>query len=635
MWRINKIDITNFKFFHETFPLKVDGKNLLLYGENGSGKSSIYWSFYTFLQSCYKEPTEEEARKYFLHDKAENLRNRFAKDNESSGLIVEFVNVNDGRKQVYEVSDTVCNTHHAGDLFVLTSTNASDFMNYKYLSSIFDFKNSKKPELFSLFLEDVFPSLLFGTADFIHIDGSSPTEAKSAEYWWKYIASANRKLPRGVNKKYILRTSDEHSNFEALRRAFDNRLEAYLTRIATNTNMKLKNDFKMDAEIEIDYKKTEKQRREIPTEEDGDLIIKPPRIYLTAKMKHSRLDANHSKVEHPRSFFNEAKLTCMAIALRLSIAEDAYRAVNDGVSALFVDDLLVSLDMANRIPVTNILLDMANRFQLFIFTHDKQFFSIVQELIKSRGEKDKWLWRELYSIVPELSEEPKPLLLENETPYQKALSYVSRCDYAAAANALRRQCEEEIRRICLYNDTHTLNATQCEPTKYMMLGCLIDELKKTYDKLHIPQADLNVVKLNLYRELLMNPLSHHDARSKIYKAEVVDIFDEVKKLMAVKVTDLCTLEDCVEGHEYQITVTNGTQSKYIKFKFCDIFRILTVNGVEYKEKTKIVINATDIVELRDLTKKYELTSLYPKICNMIWPANPAVHPNIKEVLVRL
>lgn len=44
-WRINNIRIKNFKFFKDEFVLNVNGKHLLLYGENGSGKSSIYWSF--------------------------------------------------------------------------------------------------------------------------------------------------------------------------------------------------------------------------------------------------------------------------------------------------------------------------------------------------------------------------------------------------------------------------------------------------------------------------------------------------------------------------------------------------------------------------------------------------------------
>lgn len=49
-WRIDKIEIENFKFFKNVFPINVDGKNILLYGENGAGKSSIYWSVYTHFK---------------------------------------------------------------------------------------------------------------------------------------------------------------------------------------------------------------------------------------------------------------------------------------------------------------------------------------------------------------------------------------------------------------------------------------------------------------------------------------------------------------------------------------------------------------------------------------------------------
>lgn len=40
--RIDRIKISNYKYFHGDFELAIAGKNLLMYGENGSGKSSIY-----------------------------------------------------------------------------------------------------------------------------------------------------------------------------------------------------------------------------------------------------------------------------------------------------------------------------------------------------------------------------------------------------------------------------------------------------------------------------------------------------------------------------------------------------------------------------------------------------------------
>lgn len=49
-WKIYNLHVENFKVFKDAFDLPVEGKNILLYGENGSGKSSIYWSFILFIK---------------------------------------------------------------------------------------------------------------------------------------------------------------------------------------------------------------------------------------------------------------------------------------------------------------------------------------------------------------------------------------------------------------------------------------------------------------------------------------------------------------------------------------------------------------------------------------------------------
>lgn len=49
--RLQRIAIRNFKAFRE-FTLDMEGRHLLVYGANGSGKSSLHWALYTFLQSA-------------------------------------------------------------------------------------------------------------------------------------------------------------------------------------------------------------------------------------------------------------------------------------------------------------------------------------------------------------------------------------------------------------------------------------------------------------------------------------------------------------------------------------------------------------------------------------------------------
>ena len=51
--RITGIELKNFRAFYGTYQINLHkaGKNLLVYGENGSGKSSLYLALKLFLES--------------------------------------------------------------------------------------------------------------------------------------------------------------------------------------------------------------------------------------------------------------------------------------------------------------------------------------------------------------------------------------------------------------------------------------------------------------------------------------------------------------------------------------------------------------------------------------------------------
>ncbi len=52
--KIKNLIIRNFKAFYGEYEFNFEGKNILLYGENGSGKSSIYWALYHLFYSFDK-----------------------------------------------------------------------------------------------------------------------------------------------------------------------------------------------------------------------------------------------------------------------------------------------------------------------------------------------------------------------------------------------------------------------------------------------------------------------------------------------------------------------------------------------------------------------------------------------------
>ena len=57
--------------------------------------------------------------------------------------------------------------------------------------------------------------------------------------------------------------------------------------------------------------------------------ILPPKIKVKAEFSHNHI-VGHNDILHPRSFFNEAKLTCLAIAMRFAVVEIMHRAEDDG-----------------------------------------------------------------------------------------------------------------------------------------------------------------------------------------------------------------------------------------------------------------------------------------------------------------
>jgi len=82
----------------------LDGKHILSYGENGSGKSSIVWGLYTLMESRRKPIPE--VQKYFDHAHDQNLRNRYSQPGDASYIRVSFESAFPGNlPKQYEVSN--------------------------------------------------------------------------------------------------------------------------------------------------------------------------------------------------------------------------------------------------------------------------------------------------------------------------------------------------------------------------------------------------------------------------------------------------------------------------------------------------------------------------------------------------
>lgn len=122
MKRIKEISIQNFKAFQREQVFPVNGKHVLVYGNNGSGKSSLFWALYTLLQSSIK--TNEDVQKYFkkykVSDKKthQTLKNVFMDEAEDSFIKLTSIDTETYREEAYTISHDIINTNNEGDTLI-------------------------------------------------------------------------------------------------------------------------------------------------------------------------------------------------------------------------------------------------------------------------------------------------------------------------------------------------------------------------------------------------------------------------------------------------------------------------------------------------------------------------------------
>ncbi|MDU1905066.1 MAG: AAA family ATPase [Dysgonomonas sp.] len=533
MRKIKSITLRNFKFFYgdeNTQPqnkLELNGGHLLLYGENGSGKSSIYWALYTFLQSALKEK-QEHIKKYFDPSHNQNLRNRFAKENEESAIQVEFQS-EEGEiiKKIRRKGDNSYEINTFSDSLVRKVLEGSDFVNYKFLSKIYDFRNSESIDLFPLFERDLFMFINFEET-FIEHTGNFSTKTYASD-WWSFINCNLDKLPRRGTT--VIVSSDEYKTFidKTLPR-FIRLLKDFLRKVIFEANNLLHSKFEeqtFSIDFDFDNIKCDYNKR-IGTKK-RDQILHKPRISLKIEFNHSLLSEGNKQIEKPHTFLNEAYLTTIALAIRLSILKMRPE-FDDTARILVLDDLLISLDMSNRDKVLDIILDdsFINTYQLFILSHDKSFYNICKKRIESRF-SEGWVFKEIYRGETE-NGIPCPFIPSESSYLDSAKKYFRELDYPAAVNYLRKESERLLKRILPTNLSSIIGANG---TSTIQLDAMIKNFESYFKEIGGYFSPFE--KLKEYKDLLLNPLSHDNINSPIYKREVLNVIDLLEKINHLEV----------------------------------------------------------------------------------------------------
>jgi energy-coupling factor transporter ATP-binding protein EcfA2 len=519
--KIEKIHISDFKFFDTNRTINVGTKHLLVYGENGSGKSSIYWALYTLLDSAIKD-NRAQIEKYFNKRNPDVLLNVYARNNRNAKIKIELEN-----GDIYEVNPTTFDIleNNAINIKAQEINLASDFINYRMLYRFHDLKHSKTFDVFDFFLQEV---LMYLTVPVL--------ANKRADKIWK-------KLNEGPEKGYdlngdnIFPIADDLSvanpAMQDLQKKYkDYRNELYkfntwfkqlIESVETEANSILQTELSQPFRIKLTYKKAVSQvTRTTFNLQNPQIIIGIP-----------EWNGLRNKIKKPHSFLNEARLTALAFSIRLGILKSRLSVAD--LRLLTMDDLLISLDMGNRDKVQDIVIKrLSSDFQLIILTHDYIFFEFTKDkidkhnkVLKAANQPElKWQYLEMYEH--EDNGQLKPWITESKTAFDKAKKYQKQLDLdlPASANYLRKACEE-------FCEKYLPPASQFDGTgKKLNLNNLLAKLPaESVVKGHpLPLFQ----KLDSYRQTIFNPQSHYNLNNPpLYRSEIKDVIKSLEDLMVL------------------------------------------------------------------------------------------------------
>ena len=314
--RITEIEIKNFRAFYGSYRINLykAGKNLLIYGENGSGKSSLYRALELFLESTVSNHQFEAHQNIFVQDA-------------ESGYIKLCLRSDQESKQYYEWSKTVKETD---DFLITDASKSKGFLDYKtLLETHYIQRKEETVNIFDLLVNNLLANTINDVTDRSFADD------------WNDIKQA---VPRRTTEGQVEALQERLQNFNNGLFGKLEELKSTASEILDKFEYKVALDFDFQG---ITYNRTQK-------------VFDNQQILLTVKFFDRDIPLHHH-------FLNEAKLSAIAIAI--SFSSFLLQPESD-LKILALDDVLIGLDMSNRLPVIDILEEYFSDYQIFFFTYD-------------------------------------------------------------------------------------------------------------------------------------------------------------------------------------------------------------------------------------------------------------------------
>lgn len=584
MKKITSIEFVNYKaFYGEGEQNKItipEGKNLLIFGENGSGKTSIFEGLKQFFNSTNVGYPEKPAKhikvpKSFIVD--EGTADEQVKLTEVSvRLTFQDEDGPDSEELIYGVQNSTNSTKD----YVRKANQLKSFLSYRELLHTYLMSNLKdRTEFRRKFALLLIETILAEKNN----NGTSQSYIKS----WSDL--------------FIPRASSKRKDY------FINRFNIGLREDLKNINIYV-NEFLsfFSNGIEVNLKLVRSEIIYRPLEREDRTGYYPLcEIDLEVKVNGEIIDDDF---ETHLTVLNEARLSALAISIYLSAlvitpqTELKYK-------LLFLDDIFIGLDLSNRLPLLKILSDLKkplfengldaqghivekikevdgikqyeprvffNDYQIFITTYDKYWFEVSKQFLQAHNNLN-WHYVEMYADTT-THNFAVPSIIPCCSKIERAEQYLHKHDYRACATYLRAMCEEELDRILPH--FYLKKVIIDNDGNNILTGVNLNDKIIGFERFCRDESiDYEPYKyLKLYKNHLLNTLSHNDISSPIYKKELLDTLGSIKALSKIskrnipdKIKDLGLVLRNIDGKEVSVRIKKNETQNFI---FVDtIFRL--------------------------------------------------------------
>jgi energy-coupling factor transporter ATP-binding protein EcfA2 len=444
---IDAIEICDFRGFPaDRVPaIKLGGSHLLLYGENGSGKSTIFEALAHLLDASNRQPFNAD-----LSD-ASCLKHRFTNPNPPVGRVLLRFTTRDGTAPAAEMTWPIGGGKPTSHPFYGDLSRSRGFLDYRaVLQTHFVYRDARGINLFGMIVENllrdvelpggreatgtVWTNLQAAAEEWVALanrDPASMDDFEKADYPFGIAEAEDDGEAEGSDfdiqfREYV--DAQERLLSEQIDR-FNDALFALVREVERSANAYIAT-FDPVLTVEFDFA----GRVRSPDLNSGAEWSQQPQLLLRARFRGELL-------QHPGTFLNEARLTAIAICFYLAALKaevpEGFIATSSVRPLLVLDDVLIGLDMTHRLPLLDLVQkEFASKgWQVILLTFDREWYEVAIQRLPSKD------WRRYELFAVRIGDYEQPLFVEDEDHLYRALRFLESGQIQAAAVHLRAEFE--------------------------------------------------------------------------------------------------------------------------------------------------------------------------------------------------